>query len=238
MSDPKPAPRGKQRLVDVLYGQILEQIVSGALQEGDKLPSENQICQRWNVSRPTVREALMRLHADGLVIARQGAGTFVGKRPSDLLTRLTTVSDVPGLLRCLEVRSALEGQAAGLAARRRTSDQMDGISCAFDRLQSALADGTAAAAEDFAFHLAVAEASGNGMFTDILQVLGTQVKHAMGVALGITQATSRERAQRVLAEHQAVTEAIERGDVEAATLCMRYHLHRARQRLIDGQRDR
>lgn len=232
------APNGKQRLVDILYGRILERIVSGELKEGDRLPSEHQICQQWNVSRPTVREALMRLNADGLVTARQGAGTFVSRRPSDLLTRLAVVSDVPGLLRCLEVRNALEGQAAGLAAQRRTPEQMHGIAAALEALGRTLDSGVVSAEEDFAFHLAVAGASGNGMFVDILQLLGSQVKHAMGVALGITQATSRERAQRVFAEHKAVVDAIARGDAEGAGLCMRFHLHRARQRVIDGQRDR
>lgn len=235
---PKLVTQGKQRLVDVLYGQILEQIVSGALQEGDRLPSEHQICQQWNVSRPTVREALMRLRADGLVMARQGAGTFVSKRPSDLLIRLATVSDVPGLLRCMEVRSALEGQAAGFAALRRTPEQMAAIERALHTLGSALDGGAASAEEDFAFHVAVAEASGNGMFVGILQLLGAPVKHAMSVALGITQATSRARGDRVFSEHQAVAEAIAAGDVDAATLCMRHHLHRARQRIMDRQRDK
>ena len=237
MTDSKLVPEGKQRLVDVLYGKILEEIMSGALKEGDRLPSESQICQRWKVSRPTVREALMHLHADGLVMARQGAGTFVGKRPPELLTRLTAVSDVPGLLRCMEVRSALEGQAAGLAAQRRTHEQMATISRVLEDLRRALEDKAASAKEDFRFHIAVAEASGNAMFADILKLLGTQVKQVMSVALSITQGTSRERGQRVLAEHQAVAEAIGRGDVEGATLCMRFHLHRARQRVIDGQRD-
>src|SRR5271168_1372099 len=100
MNDLRLVPRPRERLGDLLYGQILERIVSGALKEGDKLPSENQICQAFGVSRPTVREALMRLHADGLVTTRQGSGTFVQKRPSDHLTRLAKVSDIAGMLRC------------------------------------------------------------------------------------------------------------------------------------------
>jgi DNA-binding FadR family transcriptional regulator len=62
----------KERLGDRIYGQILQQIASGALRPGDRLPSENQICQTLNVSRPVVRQALMRLQADGLVITRKG----------------------------------------------------------------------------------------------------------------------------------------------------------------------
>ncbi len=237
MSDLKLVPRRKERLGDMLYGQILEQIVSGALKEGDKLPSENQICQSSQVSRPTVREALMRLHADGLVTTRQGSGTFVQRRPSDNLTRLVKVSDIAGMLRCLEVRMALEGQAAALAAQRRTSNQMDRIYGTLTALQAAFESGTVPARTDFEFHLAVAAASGNIVFAEVLETLDATIQHAMTVALGLTRAGSKERARRVFEEHEAVAEAIARGDAEAAGLTMRYHLHRARQRVTDGQRD-
>lgn len=237
MTDLKLVPQRRERLADQLYGQILEQIVSGTLKEGDKLPSENQICLTSQVSRPTVREALMRLHADGLVTTRQGSGTFVQKRPSDHLARLARISDVAGMLRCQEVRIALEGQAAALAALRRTPAQMDHISRTLEALQAAFDAGTVPAREDFAFHLAVAAASGNTMFAELLDALNETIRNGMTVALGITRAGSRERARRVYEEHEAIAEAIARGDGEAAGLAMRYHLHRSRQRFTDGQRD-
>jgi GntR family transcriptional regulator, transcriptional repressor for pyruvate dehydrogenase complex len=227
----------REKLSDQLYGQILEQIVSGALREGDKLPSEHQICQAFQVSRPTVREALMRLHADGLVTTRQGSGTFVQKRPSDHLTRLAHVSDIAGMLRSLEVRGALEAHAASLAAQRRTPEQMAAISEALAALQAAFDGSDVPARADFGFHLAVANASGNVLFADLLQVLHEPIERAMTVALSITRTGSRDRAKRVVEEHEAVAEAIERGDAEAAGLTMRYHLHRSRQRVTDGQRD-
>jgi GntR family transcriptional regulator, transcriptional repressor for pyruvate dehydrogenase complex len=237
MDDLRLVPRPRERLGDQLYGQILEQIVSGALTEGAKLPSENQICQAFGVSRPTVREALMRLHADGLVTTRQGSGTFVQKRPSDHLMRLAKVSDVAGMLRCQEVRIALEGESARLAALRRTPAELEGIAAALDALRVAF-DGSGPLADaDYAFHLAVARASGNNLFADILEMLNETVQHAMTVALGITRAGSKERARRVVEEHEAIAEAIARGDGEAADLAMRYHLHRSRQRMMDGQRD-
>ena len=237
MDDFRLEPGQRERLGDQLYGQILEQIVSGALKEGDKLPSENKICQAFGVSRPTVRAALMRLNADGLVITRQGSGTFLQKRPSDHLTRLAKVSDIAGMLRCQEVRIALEGQSARLAALRRTQVEMEGIGVALDALRVAF-DGSGVPADaDYAFHLAVARASGNNLFADILEMLHETIQHAMTVGLGITRTGSKDRAQRVVEEHEAIAEAIARGDGEAADLAMRYHLHRSRQRMTDGQRD-
>jgi len=237
MDDFRLEPRQRERLGDQLYGQILEQIVSGVLKEGDKLPSENKICQAFGVSRPTVRAALMRLNADGLVITRQGSGTFLQKRPSDHLTRLAKVSDIAGMLRCQEVRIALEGQSARLAALRRTQHEMEKINAALDALHVAFDGNSVPADADFAFHLAVAHASGNNLFADMLEMLHETIQHAMSVGLGITRTGSKERAQRVVEEHEAIAEAIARGDGEAADLAMRYHLHRSRQRMTDGQRD-
>lgn len=237
MTGLKLTPGRKERLADQLYGQILEQIASGALRPGDKLPSENQICRSFQVSRPTVREALMRLHADGLVATRQGSGTFVQRQPSDHLVRLAEASDVAGMLRCLEVRIGLEGQAASLAARRRTPDQMARIAEALDALRASFESGAVLAPADFAFHRAVACASGNALFADMLDMLGETIRRTMAVALSITQAGSKERARRVLEEHEAISEAIACGDAEAADLAMRHHLHRSRQRVTDRERD-
>jgi len=64
---------------------------------------------------------------------------------------------------------------------------------------------------DFAFHRAVAQASGNALFADLLEMLHQPIEHAMTVALGITRAGSRDRASRVVEEHEAIAEAIERG---------------------------
>jgi DNA-binding FadR family transcriptional regulator len=238
VTDLKLVPRRRERLGDLLYGQILEQIMSGALNEGDKLPSENQICRLFQVSRPTVREALMRLHADGLVTTRQGSGSYVQRRPPDQLMRLAKVSDIAGMLRCLEVRIALEGQAAMLAAQRRTPSQMEDITTALAALRAAFEDGSVPAQADFEFHRAVAGASGNALFAELLDMLNEIIQQAMTVALGLTRVGSKDRARRVVEEHEAIAEAIARGDAEAAGLAMRYHLHRARQRVTDGQRDR
>ena len=237
MTDLGLRPYRTERLADQLYGQILQQIVAGTLKEGARLPSEQELCRAFGASRPTVREALARLQADGLVASRQGSGRVVLRRPPDRLTSLAEGADVAGMLRCLEVRIGLEGQAAGLAARRRGAADLDRIAAALRALQARFADGAAPAAADFAFHLAVAEASGNALFPEMLRTLGGTIRETMGVALRITQAGSQERARRVLDEHAAIAEAIARGDAEAADLAMRYHLHRSRQRVTDRQRD-
>jgi DNA-binding FadR family transcriptional regulator len=239
MDGMKPLVRRQQRLGDQLYGQILEQIVAGAFREGSKLPSESQICKAFQVSRPTVREALMRLHADGLVATRQGSGTFVQKRPSGQLTDLARISDVPGLLRCMEVRMVLEERAAGLAAERHTAQEMDNILQALEvlRSHSGTAIGAGSAQADYRFHQAVAGASGNELFAAMLETLNDTMMQAMAVAHGLTRSGSAGRGRRVVEEHDAIADAIQRRDPEGASLSMRYHLYRARQRVTDGGAD-
>jgi GntR family transcriptional regulator, transcriptional repressor for pyruvate dehydrogenase complex len=230
-------PEKKERLGDRLYGQILEQIASGVLRPGDKLPSENQLCQLFNVSRPIVRQALIRLQADGLVITRKGLGTLVKNSPPEGLTRFSQPSDVAHMLRCLELRLAVEGDAAAWAATRRSSAELKRIGRALELLEAQVRDGAITAAADLAFHQAVAAASGNILFEQVLQSLDEAIRRGMVIALRLTQERSPERSQRVLDEHRAVYEAIARGDAQGASLAMRYHLDRVRQRVTDRTRD-
>ena len=70
-----------ERLADQLYERIVSQIVSGTLPTGERLPPRARLCDIFGASRPIVREAIIRLQADGLVVTRHGAGTCVARAP-------------------------------------------------------------------------------------------------------------------------------------------------------------
>jgi len=180
----------------------------------------------------------LRLQADGLVASRQGAGTFIQKQPPQSLTRFAEPSDVSEMLRCLELRMAVESQAAALAALRHTASQLADIQSALTAIRVEMETGNLAVSADFAFHRAVATASGNELFLQVLQSLHDLIERGMKVALSITREGTPERAKRVFDEHQAVYRAIEQRDMQGAELAMRYHLDRLRQRVTDSQRDR
>src|ERR1700687_3553849 len=129
------------RLPDRIYELILHQIVSGKFSIGDRLPSENQMGAEHKVSRAVVREALSRLLAGGVVTTRQGAGTFVHRKPGREFLRLAPLGGIADLMRCFEFRIALEGEAALLAAQRRTDENLEAMSAAFERLDEANAKG-------------------------------------------------------------------------------------------------
>src|SRR5260370_13481067 len=132
------ASRAEQssRFADRVYEQILEEIVSGQSAIGDRLPSEDQLSKEHSVSRPVIREALSRLQADGVVITRKGAGTFVQRQPGRQFLRLAPIRGIADLMRCFEFRIGVEGEAAYLAAQRRTDEHMAAIRAAFHRLNA------------------------------------------------------------------------------------------------------
>lgn len=237
MTDLKLSSRKGERLADQLYGLLLEKIVAGALKEGDKLPSENEISRTYSVSRPVIREALLRLQVDGLVYSRQGAGTFVKARPPEGLVKFAEPADVAGLLRCFEARIPLEGSTAGLAAERATPKNVASIESCLLAFERQVKSAGIADKEDFAFHMSIAKATGNDIFVSILSTLNTAMLSAIQVNLKITQSGSADRVRKVCEEHRAIFEAIATGDATAAGLAMQYHIHRARMRVTDRLRD-
>lgn len=237
MAELQLTPPRKERLADKLYGQILEQILKGSFKEGDRLPAENDICSAFSVSRPVVRQALIRLQADGLVYSRRGSGTFVRAVPPSAITRFVQPSNIAGYLKSFEVRFALEAAAASLAAERRSNQNLHNLDEANERLREKVLNGQSPSEEDFAFHREIAVASGNDLFVSLFEHLRGEISGSMGVALGLTKLGSDERRLAVLREHQQIVEAIRASNGEHAALYMRYHLLQARERITDAQRD-
>jgi len=232
------SPIERPRLSDGVYGQLLQEIMAGGFSAGDRLPTENQLAQRFSVSRPVVREALQRLQTDGVVVARQGSGTYVQRSPSQRVAELTREFSLHEVLQSLELRLALEELSARLAARHRTDEQMRAIEQARDALHEVFGQGPEAKEADYAFHRAIAAGSGNALLVEALDQLSDRVKGGMNVTLSLTRDASDQRRTRVLDEHDRIVHAIRIGDADSAGIAMRYHLDQARNRLLDRHLDR
>jgi len=226
------------KLADRLIAELSEQIRTGVLKPGNKLPTEYQIMREKSVSRAVVREAITRLQAAGLVQARQGIGTFVlepaqtGNFQFDS-TLVLTMQDVFGLM---ELRAGLASEAAALAAVRHTPDQLKVI----EQRQRHLANGDAfagdAAKRDFEFHQAIAEASGNRYFVELLSQLNGVLQQRTRVdASHVSSYRIGEYREPTEREHREIVAAIAQRDAEAARLAMRTHLVRAREQLLELQ---
>lgn len=220
------------RLADQLYGKILDRIVSGAMPEGEKLPSESQLCEIYDVSRPVVREALSRLQADRVVISRHGSGTFVQRRPNQAFALLAPIDDIAGLMRCMEFRIALEGEAAFLAATRRTDADLERMKRAFDDLEKIIATGEIGSEADQAFHVAIGAAAQNQLFVQTMEILSEHTLRGMELARTLSLRQSTRRLQLVQQEHTRILDAIAKEEPEEARQAMRSHIDNARLRVL------
>lgn len=232
----KASLRKRETLADQIYGRILELIASGQMPEGAKLPSEHQISERFSVSRPVVREALSRLRDDGIVAARHGVGSFVRRRPPQGLIEHARADDVAGLMRCMEARLAIEAATARHAALRATDRDVERIEAAMRHLETTMRARQPDREADFDFHMAVAQASGNEVFCEMLNAVRPLMLEAISVAQKLTSAGIEARIEAVVDEHRRILEAIRGHDAEGAALLMSYHLVQARQRVTDQER--
>ncbi|MCL6707984.1 FadR family transcriptional regulator [Pseudomonas sp. R2.Fl] len=222
---------------DQVYGRVLRDILNGVFKPGDRLPAENDLAERFGVSRPVVRDALARLRVDGLIEARRGSGTYVLSRPSQSLPDLADLTDISRFLRYQELRLTVEGQAAALAAERRSEKDLAAIAHAHERFASEIGRGAFLAESDRRFHLAICEATGNEFFAKALEGPDVSLSGFMNVSLSLTRVGSEARARKVIAEHGEIVEAIRKKDPVWAGVAMKFHILQARRRMTDGAID-
>lgn len=217
----------KPKLSETVVASIREQLQSGAIQPGQKLPTEGQLTETFGVSRTVVREALANLAAAGLVESRQGAGVFVIEQISTVFGALTSEMGTKDsiALNVLEVRLAIEIESAGLAATRRSTAQEAEIQEAFFEFETLLRNGEPTGPADLAFHKAIASATNNPFYIEMLDVLGRRAIPCDVTSPWSTEIAQSDEYQRGLQrEHLAILNAISAGDAEAARDAMRLHL--------------
>ncbi|MDB5568089.1 MAG: hypothetical protein JWP84_4655 [Tardiphaga sp.] len=222
------------KLSDRVYDHVLSQVIVGIYPVNSRLPPETRLADQLGVSRPVVREALMRLREDGLIASRQGAGSFVMRRPAEDVYNYAPLGSIADIQRCFIFRIAIEGEAAALAARDHDAEGLRRIIDAIAALDRVIDEGALGVEEDIALHRAVAEATGNRFFTATLAALEAQV--AVGIALNcnLSLIQPRDRLLRGQKEHRAVLDAIAAKDEAAARAAMRLHIENARKRVFEG----
>lgn len=220
--------RPRQSLTHKVITDLRGRIERGELKPGDKLPTEQALIREFGVSRTVIREAIAGLRADGLVEPRQGVGVFVLAPPapnSELPLLTLPTQKISDIIESLELRTAVEVEAAGLAAERCSPAQEAEIHSRLRDFEARVRSGESTEAEDFAFHVAVAEAANNQQFREFLAFLGrrtiprSQLRRAVGQAVAPLASDAD-----LFQEHRAIFEAILARDPEAARAAMRRHL--------------
>jgi DNA-binding FadR family transcriptional regulator len=214
-----------------LSGAIVERIAaeirSGRLAPGSRLPTEQELMAAMGVSRTVVREAVAALRAEGLVRTRQGSGAFVAADASRVPFRIDPdgLSSIADVLEVMELRLAIEVEAAALAAERITPEGLAPIGRALRAIEAAIRRGEGAINEDFAFHRSIADASGNPRFAQLLEFLGRHVIPRQSIRVSLsTVEEQRQYLMGIQKEHRRIFESIRDGQSAEARKAMRAHL--------------
>lgn len=217
------------RLADKLYETFRQMIDAGEWASGTRVPPETDLAQAQGVSRPVIREALIRLKADGLIGSRGGAGNYVlsAETVEDLGYR--PIENVADLIQVFEFRYSVESDIAALAALRwEDMSEIRAMATAIGNSPSEDMFGDA----DFRFHMALAKASRNAMFQSTLNMLRRQIVFGMRLVGEFGQSRSATRLDTVLDEHEAIVTAVASRDPTAAQTAMAAHIGMSRKRLL------
>lgn len=221
--------RSTKKLSQAVVEQLIETIQSGGFKIGEKIPTELELIEQFDVSRSVIREAITELRSLGFVETRHGIGTFVkeqNKEQNFLLSNasLETINDIVALL---ELRISLESEAVFLASERRTNQHLEKMKAALDDFEVNISsdenDGTIRA--DYDFHIAVAEASANQYFVDFLKYLGEKIiPRARVKSIEQSRENREEYLKLVHHDHVNIYHAIQDQDGLLARQMMRAHL--------------
>lgn len=218
-----------------LYQRIAESIAAAIQNDtfpiGSRLPSERDLAETYQVSRPTVREAMIALEIRELVEARKGSGVYVkaGKEGFGALGDL----DV-GAFELIEARMLIEGEAAALAA---TSIDEEAIRTLRDLLHAMNADHEHpdALRHDREFHMTIASATGNSIIQSMVEKLWS-IRERSPLCIHMFARARREGITPRVDEHELVVDALAARDPQRARQMMRNHLKRVTEDLLDGTR--
>jgi len=225
--------KSQDRLYQDLARSLLVELSSGRYPVGARLPAERELAIKYNVSRPTVREAMIALEVQGVVEVRVGSGAYVRRLPGN--------EDVPGFnitaFELTEARLIFEGEAAALAATQITDKELVEI----ERLVAAIAQENQAVngAElaDRDFHLAIAKVTRNTAIFQAIEHLWDLRSTSPEAAL-LHEKARTANIKPVVDEHTAVLAALRNRDPVAARAAMRAHLSQVIDSLLFATEER
>lgn len=223
-----------QRLEDLVYGKILDDIRLGRYSLGQKLPSENDLATEQGVSRPVVRAALAKLREGGLIVSRQGAGSYVSSGDQDT-AGFGPLSSIDDIGRYFEFRKLLESETAARAAARSDGMAMLRLRQNLEALDARVSEGAASVDLDFEFHMLIANLSDNRFLTDTLAMLRPQWYFIGKFVRSLSQTGYRTGKRHMLEEHRAILAGIEAADQSAARAAMIEHIAGSERRVFKGE---
>lgn len=229
------APVSRVRTYELVLQSIETQIVSGALRAGERLPPERELAELLGVSRPAVREALRVLEAQGAIRSQVGkgpdSGTTIERVPSGALARLLRLHVALGsfpLQDVIDTRVALERSSVVLACRNARPQDLARMRTDIEAMDDPDVDRETFNRIDTDFHVALADAGGNRLMSDVTGAIRESVKMPILATMNGMPETGKRGWPRILeglrADHHAIFTAVEAGDGEQAAARLEAHI--------------
>lgn len=222
----------QRRLSDEIVERLETMILEGALQAGERLPAERKLADQFGVSRPSLREAVQKMVAKGLIVSRQGGGNYVSKEvgatfSDPLLALLAKRTGAQKDL--LEFRHTLEGACAYYAAQRATPADYERLALALAELEACYEDSenicrVKEGLADANFHLVIAEASHNIMLLHTIRGLFDLLRGNVTSNIGGMFNQRSETRDLLIKQHRALYQAIKDGKAEEARQLSNQHI--------------
>jgi GntR family transcriptional repressor for pyruvate dehydrogenase complex len=231
VSLPNVEPIRREPLAAEIARRLVDYLLSGGIEPGGRMPSERQLAEAFGVGRSAVREAIAALTLIGLIEVRHGDGTFLKRPDSTLLPQVVEWGLLLGeqsMADLVEARQKLEVDIAGLAAQRRSDQDLAELERLLSRMEWEAREGAETAAfvdADVEFHLRLAAAARNSALRDVLSSIQALLRAWIGrvIAEGYRDIS--------YAEHVPIFEAVRAQDAHAAEHAMEAHMQSAARRL-------
>ena len=227
-----PLP-SRENLTSLVIMRLTEQIQSGALAPGDRLPTETDLVKAFGVSRTVIREAFASLRSSGLIVTYQGRGAFVSEQAtiSNFQISPDELVSLEDVLHVMELRLSVEVEMTGLAAKNRTKVNLKEIARTRDAFYKVITRDDTAVREDMQFHMSIARSTQNPYFEKFIAFLSETLIPRQRIRYEMDDdAARRSYLERVHTEHVAIFDAISAGDPDLARERARYHLEHSQDR--------
>ena len=213
-----------QRLYLQVSNQISRFVQEGSIKPRERLPSERELAEMLNVSRATIREAMIALEIAGVIEIRKGSGIYI----TDKKPELTPVDVGVGPFEILDTRLIIESEACALAAARITDSEIDILKAAVVEMQEEEKKPDRSEKADMKFHMLVAEASQNSAISAVVKWLW-ELRNQSHLSQVFMSRLRQDGIHPSINEHKNIIIALESRDPDKARAAMQHHIEGAKE---------
>jgi GntR family transcriptional repressor for pyruvate dehydrogenase complex len=225
----EPGGRLYKRVADGLRASIL----AGTYPPGRRLPAERELAEMFNVSRPTVREAVIALELQGFVEVRVGAGVFAMEPSGADRARGAGTDLAIGPFELMEARKIIESETAALAATLIDDEQLARLEQIIDRMEDENRRKVQGESADRQFHVAIAESTGNSALAAVIDHLW-EIRETSPMMISLMEKARSRGVRPMVDEHRRIVTALRQHNPTAARAAMQGHLSRVIDELLQA----